>query len=87
MEATLLLHVVDSSSPNMLEQIEAVESVLKEIGADAPILHVYNKIDQSGDSAKIIYKSPDFPDRVYVSAHSGEGLALLSQAVQQCLLG
>ncbi len=54
LEATLLLHVVDSSSPNMLEQIEAVESVLKEIGADAPILHVYNKIDQSGDLSLIL---------------------------------
>lgn len=87
LEATLLLHVIDSSSPNMDEQIEAVESVLKEIGADAPILHVYNKIDLSGDAAKIIYKAPDVPDRVYVSAHSGQGLELLSQAVQQCLMG
>ena len=87
LEATLLLHVIDSSSPNMLEQIEAVESVLKEIGADAPILHVYNKIDLSGDAAKIIYKKPNVPNQVYVSAHSGQGLALLSEAVQQCLLG
>ena len=87
LEATLLLHVIDSSSPNMAEQIEAVESVLKEIGADAPVLHVYNKIDLSGDAAKIIYKAPDLPDRVYVSAYSGQGLELLSQAVQQCLMG
>lgn len=87
LEATLLLHVIDSSSPNMLEQIEAVESVLNEIGADAPILHVYNKIDLSGDAAKIIYKEPNVPNQVYVSAHSGQGLALLSEAVQQCLLG
>ena len=87
LEATLLLHVIDSSSPNMAEQIEAVESVLKEIGADAPVLHIYNKIDLSGDAAKIIYKTPDLPDRVYVSAHSGQGLELLSQAVQQCLMG
>lgn len=87
LEATLLLHVIDSSSPNMPEQIEAVESVLKEIGADAPILHVYNKIDLSGDAAKIIYKTSDLPDRVYVSAHAEQGLDLLSQAVQQCLMG
>ena len=87
LEATLLLHVIDSSSPNMTEQIEAVDSVLKEIGADAPVLHVYNKIDLSGDAAKIIYKAPDLPDRVYVSAYSGQGLELLSQAVQQCLMG
>ena len=50
-------------------------------------MHVYNKIDLSGDAAKIIYKTPDQPDRVYVSAHSGQGLELLSQAVQQCLMG
>lgn len=31
LEATLLLHVIDSSSHDMLDQIEAVEGVLKEI--------------------------------------------------------
>lgn len=87
LEATLLLHVIDSSSPDLDEQIEAVEKVLKEIGADIPILRVYNKIDQSGEDAKIIYAKPHVPDRVYVSAHSGKGLELLKQAVQECLMG
>lgn len=87
LEATLLLHVIDSSSPEMLEQIEAVEKVLKEIGTNVPILRVYNKIDQSGEDAKIIYSKPHLPDRVYVSAHSSQGLDLLKQAVQECLMG
>ena len=87
LEATLLLHVIDSHSPDMHEQIEAVEGVLKEIGADEPVLRVYNKIDLSGDEAKIIYAEPHLPDRVYVSAHSGQGLDLLKQAVQECLMG
>lgn len=87
LEATLLLHVIDSSSPDVEEQIEAVEKVLKEIGADIPILRVYNKIDQSGEDAKIIYTKPHVPDRVYVSAHSSQGLNLLRQAVQECLMG
>lgn len=86
-EATLLLHVIDSSSPDMLEQIEAVEKVLKEIGADVPVLRVYNKIDRSGEQAKIVYKAPHQPDRVYVSAHSQQGLDLLRQAVHECLMG
>jgi len=86
-EATLLLHVIDSSSPDMLEQIEAVEKVLKEIGADVPVLRVYNKIDRSGEQAKIVYKAPHQPDRVYVSAHSQQGLNLLRQAVHECLMG
>ena len=87
LEATLLLHVIDSHSPDMHEQIEAVEGVLKEIGADEPVLRVYNKIDLSGDEPKIIYAEPHLPDRVYVSAHSGQGLDLLKQAVQECLMG
>ena len=87
LEASLLLHVIDSSSPDVLEQIEAVEGVLKEIGADVPILRVYNKIDVSGETAKIIYDKPHQPDRVYVSAHSGQGLDLLKQAVHECLMG
>jgi GTP-binding protein HflX len=86
-EATLLLHVIDSSSPDMLEQIEAVESVLKEIGVDVPVLRVYNKIDISGEDAKIVYSKPHLPDRVYVSAHANLGLDLLRQAVQECLMG
>lgn len=87
LEATLLLHVIDSHSQDMHEQIEAVEGVLKEIGADAPVLRVYNKIDLSGDDPKIIYAEPHLPDRVYVSAYSGQGLDLLKQAVQECLMG
>ena len=87
LEATLLLHVIDSSSPDMLEQIDAVEHVLKEIGAEVPVLRVYNKIDQSGEDAKIIYAAPHIPQRVYVSAHSGQGLDQLRQAVQESLLG
>lgn len=87
LEATLLLHVIDSSSPEMMEQIDAVEQVLKEIGADIQMLRVYNKIDRSAENAKIIYAKPHLPERVYVSAHSGQGLDLLKQAVQESLLG
>lgn len=87
LEATLLLHVIDSSSPEMLEQIEAVEKVLKEIGADVPVLRVYNKIDQSAEDAKIVYSKPNCPERVYVSAHTGQGIELLQQAVHECLMG
>ena len=87
LEATLLLHVIDSSSPDMLEQIEAVETVLNEIGADVPIIRVYNKIDQSQEDPKIIYAKEHQPERVYLSAHSGQGLNLLRQAVHESLMG
>ena len=87
LEATLLLHVIDASSEDMQEQIEAVETVLKEIGADMPVLRVYNKIDRSGEPARISYAEPKQPERVYVSAHTGEGLELLRQAVHEALMG
>ena len=87
LEATLLLHVIDSSSPDVLEQIDAVEKVLKEIGANVPVIRVYNKIDQSEEEAKIIYAKPHLPDRVYVSAHTGKGLDLLKKAVHEALMG
>ena len=43
--ADLLLHVIDASHPQALEQQEAVEEVLKEIGAAQPVIAVYNKVD------------------------------------------
>ena len=43
----LLVHVVDSSSSEVREQIEAVEAVLKELGAfDIPKIMALNKIDK-----------------------------------------
>lgn len=46
----LLLHVVDGSSQNALQQIKAVEDVLSELGAkDKPTLVLINKIDKAED--------------------------------------
>lgn len=87
-EANLLLHIIDSHHPDMLEQIEAVEKVLNEIGVgDIPMIRVYNKIDQSQEPAQLLYKNPHQVDRVYLSAHTGEGIELLHQAVEQTLYG
>ena len=87
LEASLLLHVIDASSSEMHEQIEAVEAVLKEIGNTVPVLRVYNKIDLSGDQPRLTEIKANQPDRVYISSHTGAGLDLLRQAVQTCLMG
>ncbi|MDO4224165.1 MAG: GTPase HflX, partial [Acinetobacter sp.] len=87
LEATLLLHVIDHHSSESLEQIDVVEGVLKEIGANAPCLRVYNKIDQTGDDPKIHYTPDGVAERVYLSAHTGQGMDLLKQAVQTHLAG
>jgi len=48
-DADLLLHVIDSSHPESAMQIEAVDAVLAEIGAEAiPRINVLNKCDASG---------------------------------------
>ncbi len=46
LDADLLLHVIDFSSPYCSHQIKEVESVLNQIGAEEkPVLKVYNKMD------------------------------------------
>jgi len=48
-QADLLLHIVDISHPQAEEQIQAVNTVLKEIGAgEKPTIMVFNKMDQLG---------------------------------------
>ena len=73
-EADLLLHVVDISSPQVEEQIEAVNVVLDDLGvADKPTLMVFNKIDRvtTPDLAKRF--TEQYPNSIAVSAKTGEG--------------
>lgn len=80
--ADLLLHVVDANSPVRLEQIEQVNLVLKEIGADhIPQLLVWNKIDLSGMEPAAEPDEYGRIQRVFVSAQTGAGLNLLRQVV------
>ncbi|MEO7954886.1 MAG: GTPase HflX [Polaromonas sp.] len=91
-DADLLLHVVDGSNPDYLEQIEQVQRVLSEIGAaDVPQILVFNKLDaiekgnlplQLGDEFELrdaFEGASRRVERVFVSARTGEGLTLLRQ--------
>ncbi len=71
-EADLLLHVIDISSPDFMDQITVVEKVLEEMGVKGkPVLKVFNKIDLLEDSAIIDkLKLTDEPC-VFVSAERG----------------
>ena len=80
--ADLLIHVVDASSATRMEQIEQVNLVLKEIGADhIPQLLVWNKIDAAGLNPSMERDEYDRITRVFVSARTGQGLDLLRQAI------
>ncbi|MEX1166868.1 MAG: GTPase HflX [Hydrogenophaga sp.] len=91
-EADLLLHVVDASNPAHLEQIQSVQSVLRDIGAaDVPQVLVFNKLDAMDpatlprDLSDVMELDGTSVSRTFVSAHNGQGIpelrALLAQRV------
>ncbi len=83
-DADVLLHVVDASNPTHQEQMQEVQRVLHEIGAsDIPQILVFNKLDavaaerqplQTEDRIEI---DGTLTERVFVSAHTGAGIAQL----------
>lgn len=80
--ADLLLHVVDSASPVREEQIDEVNKVLAEIGAQhIPTILIMNKIDQLpeyvGREPEVRYDKDGSISRIYLSAQNGKGLDLL----------
>ncbi len=81
-EAQLLLHVIDSSDENREGNIDEVESVLSQIGADnVYLIQVMNKIDQTGTEPRIDCHSDGSVKRVWLSAVSGEGIDLLIETL------
>lgn len=87
-EANLLLHVIDASHPERHFYIDAVNAVLREIGADkVQQLQVYNKIDLIKDRhPRIDRNEQNKPWRVWVSAITGEGIDLLCQAIKELII-
>jgi GTP-binding protein HflX len=94
-DADLLLHVMDVSSPNALEQRAEVERVLEEIGAGAvPQIWVCNKCDLLEESRRP-RKAADWVEvhpgvrrpRVFVSATTGEGLDALRRVIAAAAAG
>jgi len=88
-QADLLLHVVDGSDAMPEEQIKAVREVLEEIGeqhggAMPPELLVINKVD-AADQLQLARLRHLLPDAVFVSAHTGAGMARLREVVAERL--
>jgi GTPase len=80
-DADLLVHVVDASAPDPDEQIEAVRTVLREIGAAArPELIAFNKSDLAADGGAAQLVSVH-PGSVACSAATGAGIDQLLVAV------
>lgn len=83
--ADLVLHVVDSSHPDPEAQVRAVREVLAEIGAEqVPELLAVNKTDTAGEETLLRLKR-EWPQAVFVSAHTGTGIDGLRAAVEAAL--
>ena len=79
--ADLLLHVIDISNPEWLEQAEIVDSLIRELGAEqTPCLRVYNKSDLFWGDIR-----PHGEMAVNISAKTGEGLDELLGAIDRIL--
>lgn len=85
--ADLLLHVVDSASEDRQANIEQVQTVLTEIGADKiPQLMIYNKIDLLDDWQPALERDEhDQPERLWLSAKTGAGCEQLAAAIAERL--
>lgn len=85
-EATLLIHLVDAASQERDDNIAQVDEVLTEIdAADVPVLMVFNKIDLLEQAPRIDRNADGMPERVWLSAATGEGCDLLLQALSEWL--
>jgi GTP-binding protein HflX len=83
-QADLLLHVIDVSSTSRDAQIEQVDRVLAEIGADQVLqLLVLNKIDLAGMEPGLERDEYGRIRKVWVSAQSGAGMELVRQALAE----
>lgn len=86
--ADLLVHVLDVSSPDVLDQAESVEGVLAEIGCgEKAVLMALNKADIIRSSGHLETLQTLYPQAVTLSAKTGMGLEELQEAVCERYFG
>ncbi|MDG1484636.1 MAG: GTPase HflX [Myxococcota bacterium] len=82
LHADLLLHVVDAAHPDAAGQLEAVHTVLSELGVDlSRVVGVLNKVDAVEDDGVLIGLRHSFSESVTISAKTGHGLDRLAEVV------
>jgi GTPase len=88
-QAHLLLHVIDASSEEADEQVEAVQQTIRDLdAADKPVLFVLNKMDLIENGSLMLQSFRNrFENVVGVSAETGEGIEELKEKIVQMLSG
>lgn len=83
-EADLLLHVVDISHANAMNQFEAVEETLDKIEAQhIPVVTALNKIDRLRDPKSAMGVANGYSKAVAISAMDGSGVKDLLRLIQE----
>jgi GTP-binding protein HflX len=73
--ADFLIHLLDASQPLVMDFYNTTMHVLKELGAEEQrMLVVFNKVDLVTDPTILSQLRMHFPQAVFISVHSGEGL-------------
>ena len=84
--STLILHVADASSPELVGQIDAVRVVLAEIGAaHIPEVVALNKVDRLSQHERARLTTRFDAQAVAISARTGDGLEDLMELVERSL--
>ncbi len=80
--ADFLIHLLDASQPEVMKFYETTRKVLSDLGADEKrILIVFNKIDKITDPSVIPSLRHRFPDSLFISIKTGEGIDALVQRI------
>lgn len=83
--ASILIHVVDSSSPRAQDQIEVVNKVLDDLGiSNKDTIVVLNKADQVSEQ-RINELEMLFPESIALSAFTGQGRENLIQKISELI--
>jgi GTP-binding protein HflX len=82
MEADLLLHVRDGSSPETLREKQDVHDVLSAMKCDLPHIEVLNKVDCLTQE-ELLARHLEAPDLVAISALYQTGLSNLLQSIEE----
>ena len=80
-EADLLIHIVDISHPNFIEQINSTYKVLEDLSAiTKPMLTVFNKLDRYIGDPKVLLNK--YSPAVAISALKGTGIEELIKRIR-----
>ena len=80
--ADFLILVLDLTSPDIDEHWDTTLSVLRELGADTGrVIVVFNKIDKPHDELARLRARTLFPNGIFMSAATGEGVEELRRAL------